>query len=1404
MGTTNSTKHSLNYYTFDATDNSGVSTYIVTNTGNRDRKNGLPVLNDTYTLSTASTMASPADINVILSNWNDGMGAKGAELAQSPGIFNNVQLEADKTYVVYGHPDKFVYDYQQDYQNCGVDSCLNILAMAGKKDIIEVNSSYQQYLSTPIVKKVNKVVWDSESGTWKSETVEETTYPKAQTETEDEFLLWAVQNSPNDSAFYDYIYENKVPIDSDIPDIYTDEINDYVVHSKNNDKYITIEDIQATPAEIGGTRVEHRDNILNYWGVESTIKRVEISLIKNKSAEEQAEQLVEQTVVDNGDGTSTRTTITTSTDEKGRRTTTKTLVEVIYNKEEGDTTTEEKLLKKTEIVEETTSENTKFYSFINTIAKDVMDGKGIILGGYANAFKGEKGGGHALSVVGVVTDTSKVIGTKTTTVTNQDGTSLEPDVENIYGQDIIGVYVIDTGGFLGGGTTEKAQFLDIGTLYNFLTDSTYLNPGAEDQDLAIEYNCTVEEIRSWADNMNIVGNDRKNILGGNRAQNYIWGGGSNDILYGDAGDDYLFGEDDNDTLYGGQGNDVLDGGKGKDIYVFGNTLYGSDLMEDVDGSHDLIIARNDKDTIQFDSSSLTSVTPIEDMYYQNKNGNLVIEYEIKSNDANNTNTITVKDYFSKSLYNSIATIRETMQSVSGTYDIRNEFNFVQEILSRGYIDYFAYAEKNNTLKGSKFMDSIIGGNRNDVITGGNGSDIINGGASDDTIKAGNDNDTIWGSYGNDKIYGEKGDDVIRYQKELPTGASEDYTEKFAGGAYGGHDTIYSGSGYDVIELLDFTRNQLTFTRANKDLVITYDKTKGGSITIANYFSKKGNTSIKELKLANGADAIGLYGEYAWIESQTLNVTGTDGYDKITGSAGDDTLLSGGLGNDTIYGGAGNDILNGGLGSDKLYGQAGDNTYIFDSKALGEDTIYTSGNGKTILDFTGSGVTFTSKGSNDAINEYSFTKVKNDLIINYATEADYSDSDNSLIRITNYFKSKGNFEIINTDGTKLDLKTQTVVYMNGDDEKKNKITGSNYNDFIVAYDYNDTLKGGKGDDLLIGGKGNDNLTGGAGNNTIQYTKGDGLDTINLTKGENLKIELSDFATNAEFDYEIVKKDLVISYVDNKGKKEQLLVLKNFGSKDVTGAAGSVKLYNNGTEVMDLRLGDYLDDVIYFTSKKYSYNGKWQSEVIDTRALNEETPSKNRGAKVNAGAGNDTIWGSDYNDTLNGGDGDDVIYSSYGTNKVDGGKGSDTYHLFEDDSNANLREYTIVKDTGKDGAEDTAQIHASLADITTTKGNYATEQGRIWFNIKQNGTYTATFNVEDANGNKATISGVEKIVVGDETKTYQYNYEQLVSDVVTWLTSKGYKDVSQALNSNVPSLENELLAIFTKNDYFTEIV
>ena len=384
-------------------------------------------------------------------------------------------------------------------------------------------------------------------------------------------------------------------------------------------------------------------------------------------------------------------------------------------------------------------------------------------------------------------------------------------------------------------------------------------------------------------------------------------------------------------------------------------------------------------------------------------------------------------------------------------------------------------------------------------------------------------------------------------------------------------------------------------------------------------------------------------------------------------------------------------------------------------------------------------------------------------------------------------------------------------MNGDDENKNKITGSNYNDLIIGYDYNDTFKGGKGNDTLVGGKGNDNLTGGAGDNVIKYTKGDGMDTINLTKGENLSINLTGFTLGTPdeegnppkteiFDYTIVKNDLVISYIDEKGRKTDILVLKNFGTKDVTGATGSVKLYNDDTELMDLRLGDYLDKVINFTPKKYSYTGKWQSEVIDTRALNKETPSNNRGAKVNAGAGNDTIYGSDYNDTLNGGDGDDYIYGGFGTNKLDGGKGSDTYHLFDTTiSNTNsVKETTTIKDTGKgDGDIDTVYIHASLEDIKTNAGRYE-QQGSIWFNVKADGTYSTTFNIITNDSNKATISGVEEIYFGSD----KYHIDQVAADVAAWLKGNtDYADIETALKKSIPTVDDEIYALFVKeSSYF----
>lgn len=1424
MATTNSKDHNLNYYMEEGSENSGVKDWIVTNTGSKKRKNGLPVLNNEFELSSVAGASNTSDINSKLLDWNDAVKVSSDEILASPGLSSDkvkqIVFESWMTYEIIGHPDKWVYDYSQKYNNCGVDSCLNILSMAGVKDIVERGSSYETYLNTPTVKTKTKTYYDEEAGEWKTEKYEETTYPTPKDETEDDFLLWAIKNSPNDSDWYKKTYSNTTNQSEYSTVLGTDDITDYVIHAKNYTEYNSKKDLEEATAEIGGTTATHRNNILNAWGVKSSIHTMQINYlqeIENTSPDPVTSVKYE----DGTDGTTKKRITTVTKTEYGKYGQSTTITETVTTEYvqvgEAGKESEWKLVEgtkasstvtKTEIYEK----NTTIYNYLGELCKLVDEGRGVILSGYAETFKGGTGGPHAITLVGVAYGNDQPL--EKVTVKVDDGE--EKVVKNETSKEIIGVYVIDSGGWLTNGlTTERAQFISCSALYEFLTNATYSTQEAGGG--AYTYlNVTDNEIRSWADNLNIVGNNRKNILEGNESQNYIYGGKGNDVLYGRGGNDYLYGDEDNDTLYGGQGNDVLTGGKGNDLYVF----QGYDFMDEhatndiktAKGSHDYLVVGQGSDEIQFDSiieyqdgqpnGNSTVITPIEDMKYQNRDGNLVITYTItktyNGEVTYNNNSITIKDYFSKKLYNTIKTIKESKTVLEygvPTQKINDETSFnLYNHLKNIQVDYYAKEDTNNTLKGTDLSDFIVGGNKNDVITGGKGKDTINGGASDDTIKAGADNDLIYGSYGNDKIYGEAGDDTISYKEN-----------------YGGHDTIYSGSGVDTIELYDYSRSDLLFTKANKDLVITYDRTKGGSITISNYFGKKGNTSIKYLELANGSDTISLQTEYSDILQEASILTpndpnnplmGTNGYDKITGTNGDD-YIAGGLGHDTLYGGNGDDTLNGGLGSDMLYGQGGNNTYIFDSKALGQDTIYTSGNGKSILDFTGSGINFGSIGADGVIDEYSFTKVKNDLWINYAMESDFSDSDNALIKISGFFNSKGDFEIINSDGSTLDIKNQAAIYFNGVDSKANKITGSNYNDLIVGYEYNDTLNGGKGNDTLIGGKGNDVLTGGAGSNTIKYAKGDGFDTINLTKGENLSIDLSGFDVSAIegaetkiFDYNIVKNDLVISYIDEDGEKTDLLKLKNFGSKDVTTASGSVKLYNDGTEIMDLRLGNYLDKYIDFTPKSYKYTGKWQSEVIDARALNAVVVSKDRGANINAKAGNDTIYGSDYNDTINGGDGDDVIWAGYGKNTVNGGNGNDTYYLFDSISaSKGIIENTTIKDTGK-GDNDTAVIHVSSLDELRTKDS------NIWFNIKSNGQYSTTFNVTDANKNKATITGVEEIVIKTDSNTYKYNYEELVSDVVSWLSTNGYKDVSQVMKSYDANDMKELIGIFTSAEYFTD--
>lgn len=937
--------------------------------------------------------------------------------------------------------------------------------------------------------------------------------------------------------------------------------------------------------------------------------------------------------------------------------------------------------------------------------------------------------------------------------------------------------------------SSNAQFISLETLYNFITNTSYTNTSESEvlDGISTEYGdyiVTTENIRKWADNLNLTGNDRKNILTGNSSNNIIRGGDGNDVLYGCAGNDTLYGDNDKDTLYGGAGDDLLIGGKGDDLYVF---------KSDDGSSHDTIVAGQGRDDIQFDKVLL------ENLNFINDNGNLLIQYADDS-------SLTLQNYFKKKLYSSIYRLVEYTEESLKSYD------FVNEILSGQKIQYNAVKNKSNKITGTKFTDEITGGDKNDTISAGDGNDILNGGAGNDVIKGGNGNDTITGSFGNDKIYGEAGENTMIYDLNVT-----------------GNDTVYSGKGSDHIEFNGINKEDLILTRQGNNLVITYNADNGSSVTVANYFSKKGKTSVKYIELKNGDTTEYLDIAHSGIYSETIlptvnaegnanvkinkskstdaeTITGGNGFDTLYGGKADD-VISGGLGNDVTYGGNGNDTIDGGLGNDKLYGQNGDNTYVFDNYTNGNDTIYTSGKGKTTLDF--GSLKFSGNGVENAYNDgFSYTKSGNDLIINYASElANY---DNSSVRISGFFKSKNDFALIDSTDTEYDLKNATI-YFKGETDKKNKITGSSINDYIVGGDLNDTLKGGNGNDTIIAGLGNDNITGGSGHNEIRYAKGDGNDVINLTKGENCDIKLTGFSSGNELSYKINKKDLVISYTGNDSKT-YTLTLKNFGTKDVTNNASkksantsSVNLYLNDTLLYDLREGNYLPEYTAFTTKKYKYTGNWHSETIDATALNETFPSKNRGANINAGAGNDIIYGSKYNDTIKGGDGDDVIVNGYGTDKVDGGNGSDTYKVFSSKTEVTRLENITISDTGK-----------NAGDVDVVEFNSSEDELQIWFNMDKNGktdykfnVSELTYNTEDSEyqktGSTATITGVEKLVVSNGTLdtsddfVYNYSSDALKEEIISFLgsTTHNYKDVSDVMKNGTQQEINDLLLIFNNS-------
>ena len=109
----------------------------------------------------------------------------------------------------------------------------------------------------------------------------------------------------------------------------------------------------------------------------------------------------------------------------------------------------------------------------------------------------------------------------------------------------------------------------------FLAAGSYSSVNGLTYNLAIAYDCDIENATTGAGNDTITGNDLSNILSGGGGNDTIHGAAGSDMIDGGTGDDTLNGNDGLDIIYGADGNDVVDGGAGDDA-LYGNA--GNDTL----------------------------------------------------------------------------------------------------------------------------------------------------------------------------------------------------------------------------------------------------------------------------------------------------------------------------------------------------------------------------------------------------------------------------------------------------------------------------------------------------------------------------------------------------------------------------------------------------------------------------------------------------------------------------------------------------------------------------------------------------------------------------------------------------------------------------------------------------------
>ena len=800
-----------------------------------------------------------------------------------------------------------------------------------------------------------------------------------------------------------------------------------------------------------------------------------------------------------------------------------------------------------------------------------------------------------------------------------------------------------------------------------------------------------DRVSGGDDRDTIRGGEGDDTLLGENGFDTIYGDGGNDSLVGGVGSDCMFGGDGNDSLDGGNSDDYLDGGAGDDYLIGGlasDTLLGgtgndrmvAGVAPDPSPSNSLYHGEPDSltsmtggagdDTIfgdlgddQVDAGEGNNV-----IFTYSGNDNIVAGSGNDSIDSGSGNDVINAGDGNNTIFGGLGGETVTTGSGNDYIDLRGggvASENIPNVINAGEGNNTIYADNgnDNIVTGSGIdliyaydgTNTIGSGDGNDSVYSGSGADLITTNGGDDVINAGDGNNTVYAGAGNDRVTSGAGADVIWGDTGNDTVVSGAGNDIIYGQA--GDDDIDAGDGNDL--LIGADGNDTLTGGGGNDILW------GGAEAYAAASLNIGNPSLFKLPLywndsiAQTYYTPGILVTPIIVGDVSVDGASSDGMDVLRGGDGNDLLFGGGD-SDSLYGGTGSDYLDGGIGGDRLDGEDNDDVV---RGGANDDTVHGGRGIDWIYGEGGNDVLFGDGGTLIGMTDVMAGQVLwggdgTDYLYAYAPTASLA-TEGSLMGDEMHGGS-GNDWLYGNIRREL-LYGEAGNDMLVGDWLKGPVYG--VNDLADSYGANDTLYGDGGEDQLYGGGGDDDIWGGPDSDWLegqagadQLYGGSGIDVLKLDTA---------YAPFGERGFDGHYDDRPGVHAPDDNATDILLVEGTFYDDTIllasagVGHENEVKVEFNGSSFVAPWANSNGPLIEQFRISGFDGNdllGFDPNAPLDVSRLTAR--SNDWVSVIDAGAGNDTLLGSDGRDRMDGSMGSDVLYGFAGDDRLwgDGGPSS----------------------------------------------------------------------------------------------------------------------------------------------------